>query len=715
MRLSLRSAQLLACTALATVMASSAAVAQEEARTDQLDEVIVTATKTGATRLQDTPIAISAFSGDALQRSGVRDLRDLAQATPNLTISENTTFSQVYIRGVGSNNVFAGSDPSSTIHMDGVYLARPAAYFNSFLDFERIEVLRGPQGTIYGRNSVGGTVNVISRKPGDVAEGKFAAGYGNYNATQAEAYISGPLVSGILSGSLSALYSAHDAYRKNINPSGNDLDDEDTKAIRGQLRWRPNGSTDITLRADYLTEDAAIMSYSKLLEARGSAGDVVLGNYKKVATNFPHGSEREGFGAMIDASVELAPGLFLKSITAYRKSDFAARFDTDASDLDLLRTRLQEKQNQTSQEFNLTGSLGKASYVLGAYYFTETIDYPLRVQNMATGIQTYSTPHVETENYAFFAQSDYHFTEFLTATVGVRYSKETKDFTQSASPRSIATDLPTGAIVRYAKQGNYDAWTPKFGLQWRANPNVMAYGTISRGFKSGGFINSSTNPNQGFGPEYMWSYETGVKSDWLDRRLRLNASLFYYKYTDLQVSFFLTPGVTDIRNAADANIKGAELEFQILPTSTTRIEGNVSLLNAEYDNFPSAPLRNNVGAFDASGRKLNGAPNYSANLSIQQELPTIHGWSISGRLEGSLNGRRYFTPQNTLVESQGSYFLLNSSVLITAPNGQTSFTIWGRNLTDEQYVTGTGSFASGRVAGRPGVPAIYGLRVGHKF
>jgi iron complex outermembrane receptor protein len=715
MRKSPTPARLLACTALATVMTSGIAMAQQEDEPRQLDEVIVTATKTGATLLQDTPLAISAFGGEALQRSGVRDLRDLAQATPNLTISENTTFSQVYIRGVGSNNVFAGSDPSSTIHMDGVYLARPAAYFNSFLDVERVEVLRGPQGTLYGRNSVGGTVNVISRKPGDVLEGKVALGYGNYNATQVEGYISGPLVDGVLSGSLAVLYSAHDPYRENINPAGNDIEDENTRAVRGQLRWRPNAATDIVLRADYLTEDSAIMSYSKLLEPRGSPGDIVLGDYKRIANNFPHDSEREGFGAMIDASIELAPGLLLKSVTGYRKSDFAARFDTDASDLDLLRTRLHETQDQVSQEFNLTGAIGQATYVLGAYYFTETIDYPLRVQNMKTGIQTFSTPHVETENYAVFAQGEYHFNESVTASVGIRYSKETKDFTQYGSPRSIATDLPTGAIVRYSKQGDYDAWTPKVGLQWRINPNLMAYGTISRGFKSGGFVNSSLNPNQGFGPEYMWSYEAGVKSDWLDRRLRLNASAFYYKYTDLQVSFFLVPGMTDIRNAADASIKGAELEFQVLPTSTTRIEGSVSLLNAEYDSFPRAPLRNNVGFFDASGHKLNGAPEYAANVSIQQELPTIQGWSVSARVEGSLNGRRYFTPQNTQVESQGQYVLLNASLLLTAPDDKTRVTIWGRNPTDEEYVTGTGSFASARVAGRPGAPATYGVRLEYKF
>jgi len=709
--------RLAACTAMVAVCGGTA-FAQDadpvEAEDTSRDDIVVTGTKTGATRLQDTPMAISAYDGAMLERSGVRDLRDLAQMTPNMVISENSSFAQIYIRGVGSNNVFAGSDASSTVHMDGVYLARPASYFNSFLDVERVEVLRGPQGTLYGRNSVGGTVDIISRKPDQQLRGNFNLGYGNYNAVQAAGYISGPLA-GDFSASIAALYTAHDAYVKNINPAGNDIDDDDTKAVRGQIRWNPGGF-DLVVRADYLRQDSAIMSYSKLLELRGgtSRSDTVFGDYGKVANNFPHASEREGWGVMAEASVEISPNLDLKSITAYRESDFAASFDTDASDLDLNRTILREIQSQTSQEFNLTGKFGGLSFVLGAYYFTETIDYPLRVQTIATNTETFSAPHVETDNWAVFGQASYAISDTLTATAGIRYSKENKHFEQDRAVRNITTLVPS-ATQRYIREGDYAAWTPKFGLEFRPRDGLLLYASASRGFKSGGFINSSPSATQGFGPEYLWSYEGGVKTSWLDRRLQANLSVFYYKYTDLQVNFFIVPGQTDIRNAADAHIKGAELEIRAIPVDGLTIEANLSLLDGVYDNFTSAPRRNTALSFDASGQKLSDAPNHTINLAIEKTIPSVAGWRPSVRVDGSFNARRYFTPENTLVESQGPYVLLNASLVISAPDDRFSVSLWGRNLTDREYVTGTASFAAARVAGRTGTPRTYGLRLGYKF
>ncbi len=695
-------------------LGASPALAQSS-EVGMLEDIVVTATKTGATRLQDTPMAISAFDGAAIERSGIRDMRDLVNLAPSMTITENSSFAQIYIRGVGSNNVFAGSDASSTVHMDGIYLARPASYFNSFLDVERIEVLRGPQGTLYGRNSVGGTINVISRKPDQDLRGKLDAGYGNYNQRQVSAYLSGP-VGETLAASIAGLYTAHDAYVKNINPLGNNIDDDDTKAVRGQLRWTPSAKADIILRADYLHQDSAIMSYSKLLELRGGASlsDTVIGDYRKIANNVPHASRREGWGIGAEANIELSSNLNLKSLTSYRESDFAASFDTDASDFALNRTILHEMQSQTSQEFNLTGKFDRLSFVLGAYYFTETIDYPLQVQAIATNTETFSAPHVHTKNWAGFGQASFAFTDTLTATAGLRYSKEDKDFTQTRAVRNITT-LVASSTQNYEREGNYSAWTPKFGLEWRPQDGLLAYVTASRGFKSGGFINSSPNPAQGFGPEYLWSYEGGLKTNWFDRRLQVNLSLFYYDYTDLQVNFFIVPGQTDIRNAANARIKGAEVELRAVPVDGLTIDANLSLLDGVYRDFTSAPRRNTALSFDASGQDLSATPNYAFNLAVEKTLPELAGWQPSLRVEGSWNGRRYFTPENTLLESQGPYFLLNGSLIVRSPDDRFSFSLWGRNLTDREYVTGTASFAAARVAGRVGNPRTYGLRVDYSF
>lgn len=692
--------------------AGNAALAQVQDDSATPD-IVVTATKTGETKLQNTPIAISAYSGDLLGRQGVRDIRDLAQMTPNLTISENTSFSQTFIRGVGSNNVFAGSDPSSTVHLDGVYIARPVSYFNSFFDVERVEVLRGPQGTLYGRNSVGGTINVISRKPNDKISAKFEAGYGNYDSVQLAAYANLPLAEDLYA-SVSGLYTAHDAYVKNVNPSGNNIDDDDTRGVRGQLRWTP-GPFDIVLRADYSKSDGAIMGYSKLLEPRGSAiTDALLGNYRRIANNIPHEFFRKNYGFAADIDIELSDRITLKSLTAYRNSRFHASFDTDASDEDRQRSILDESQDQISQEFNLSGEYGAFTFVLGAFYFTETMDYPISIENRINLTDVHTAPHVETDSYAFFQQTDWHITDTLNATFGLRYSKEKKQFSQYATRRSLVTYLPVAPVVEYDTTGHYDAWTPKFGLDWRPTEDIMTYASVSRGFKSGGFVNGSTNPSQGFGPETLWAYEAGIKTSWLDRRLILNLSAFYYDYKNLQVNFFLAPGVVDIRNAADATIKGLELEFNLRPFRTTRIQGGVSLLDAKYDSFPSAPRRGNQSVFDASGADLNGAPDHMVTLSVEQDLPAIAGFEPTLRGDASWNGRRYFTPENNALESQAPYFLLNASLHLRSENGIT-MTLWGRNLTNREYVTGTASFASGLVAGRPGYPRTYGLKLGYSF
>ncbi len=677
------------------------------------EEIVVTATKTGETRIQDTPIAISAFGGDQLSRLGVSNIRGIAEMTPNLAISENTGFSQVFIRGIGSNNVFAGSDPSSTLHMDGVYLARPVTYFSGLFDVERVEVLRGPQGTIYGRNSVGGTINVVSRKPHDELSGKVELGYGNYDALHAGVYVNVPLGPDLFA-SIAGLYSKHDGYVKNINPSGNDIDDDDTKGVRTQLRWNP-GRVDAVLRADYSRSEGAIMGFSKLLEPRGNAmTDNLLGDYHRIANNVPHEYYVKNYGVAADITVELADTVDLRSLTSYRKSRYHASFDTDASALDLQRSLLDEFQDQFSQEFNLTGKFGPLSIIAGAFYFKESMDYPIAIEVRTAGTAVTAAPHVVTESFAFFQQSDLSLSDSFKVTFGLRYTEEEKKFSQNHAIKSLVTGLPVSAVTVYDTEGNYKAWTPKFGLEWQPADDIMLYASASRGFKSGGFVNGSTNPNQGFGPEKLWAYEVGVKSEWLERRLTLNLSTFYYEYSDLQVNFFLAPGVVDIRNAADATVKGLEFEFGIRPFPTTRLQGSVSLLDAKYDSFPNAPRRGNQAVFDASGAYLNNAPKHLVALSLEQKFPDIAGAQPSLQIDGSWNGRRYFTPENNLLESQGNYFLLNASFQMQFENG-VAVTLWGRNLTNKEYVTGTASFASALVAGRVGSPRTFGAKVGYNF
>ncbi|MBW7837960.1 MAG: TonB-dependent receptor plug domain-containing protein, partial [Sphingomonadales bacterium] len=346
-----------------------------------LEEVTVTATKMGETKLQETPLAITAFTSDQMAKTGIKEVRDLMALTPNLNIAQNQAFAQIYIRGVGSNNIFVGADPSSTIHIDGVYMARPASYFSGFLDVERVEVLRGPQGTLYGRNSVGGTINVISRKPDNDLRAKVQGTIGNYDLYRAEGYISGPLIEDKLAGSVSLMRSKRDGYLDNIVPGVKDLDSEDMWSGRVQLRATPSEKLEILLRGDYMEDDGQIAGNAKLLLPWAPLEDTILDDLHKVALDTEGFMERKNRGVSAEINYDFSDTLNLTSITAYRKNTLHTLGDTDATSSFRQTTEQNEWQDQFSQELNLAGQWERLKYVLGFYYFEEDMRADSYVRN----------------------------------------------------------------------------------------------------------------------------------------------------------------------------------------------------------------------------------------------------------------------------------------------------------------------------------------------
>lgn len=697
---------------LLTSVTAHAQTVSDKNAADQ-DDIVVTASKTGATLLQDTPLAVTAFSADMLEKTGIKDIRDLASVTPNLLVTQNASFSQVYIRGIGSNNVFGGSDPSSTIHLDGVYLARPASYLSNFLDVERIEVLRGPQGTLYGRNSVGGTINVISRKPGNDIEGKAQITYGNYNFARVEAYASGPVITDKLAASFSIIGSRRDGYLENVVPGVGDADNERTIGARGQIRFTPSAPLEIIVRADYLYSDDALAGYIKMLQpTTDPAANSVISDLHKIAVNIRPSSTRRQWGGAVEMNYDVMPGMQLKSLTAYRANQLTQVGDTDGTALNVRRTDQFEDQHQFSQEFNLTGSTGGLTYILGGYYFNEHIDVAAAVTTFPT-VRAGFSPTINTDALAGFAQGSYAFTDWLTMTAGIRYTSEKKRLDQYALNTSLVTGLPlAGNPLSYTVQDTYNAWTPKFGIEFRPADGILLYASATKGFKSGGFNFASRNPSQGFDPEMLWSYEAGAKLDLLNKMLRLNATVFHYDYSDLQVQSFLSPGVVDITNASDAKVDGVELEGQLRPTNWLRVGGNVAYLDARYKNYTSALLAGNI-PYDASGNRLNLAPKWSYSAFAEVNSAVGDG-SAFARAEYNFRTRQYFTAENAGLDTQASYALLNASIGYTFPGDKFELMAFGRNLTDRDYVTSTASFASGRV-GRVGEPRTYGIRAVAKF
>lgn len=678
------------------------------------EEIIVTATRVAETSLHETPAAVSAFSDEYIADMIVTDVRDLAAVTPGLTLSANSNMAQVYIRGVGSNNVFAGADPSSTVHYDGVYLARPQSNFANFVDVERVEVLRGPQGTLYGRNSVGGTINIISRRPSTErvkAEGVLTVG--NASFYRLEGYLSVPLVTDTFAFSVAGQHSQRDPVRENIAPGGHDVDDEDTRAVRGQVLWKASEAIEAIIRADFNEDESTLYSGSSSPIAPPAGNpplaSSIVGDSRKVALNAPSFIDREAYGASLEVNADLDQAWVLKSLTAYRRNDNFLASDPDTTERDLTRTLLWEDQNQVSQEVNLTGDLGRLQLFLGAFYFREKIDSIIEVQARAAGLSTKFIPDVDTKSWSVFGQAEYDLGGDLTATIGGRYTEETKDWLKTFGTFSTAQGTLVRQTVLPPEQGNYNEFTPKFGLQYEPSEDLLLYGSISRGFKSGGFNITATTPG-GYDPETLWAYEIGVNGR-LGRRVTSRLSAFHYDYSDLQVQAFITPGVASITNAASARIRGIESETSAQLADSFLVRATAAYLDARYDEYPGAPVGGGR-TIDASGNRLSNAPKWALSGMAQYRRELSWGTlQLTG--EYGWQSGVFFTVSNDQLHRQGSYGVLNVSAGLESPGGGFGVTLWARNLLDEEYLTSAGTITN--PAGRYGPVRLYGVRVRARF
>jgi iron complex outermembrane receptor protein len=724
--------------ALAATVAGPAAAQQqtpattataEDTDTGGITDIVVTATRMGETRLQSTPIAVTALSGDQLADRGVRDVQDLKSYVPSLQVSDLSGYTQLYVRGVGSNIVFVGSDPSTTIHLDGIYLARPLSYLSDFLDVERVEVLRGPQGTLYGRNSVGGTVNVISRKPSATLEGQVQAGYGTYNRYAMQAYVSGPIAGGVRA-SLAADVSGHDAFRENVS-TGNDAEDIKSRGVRGQILIPIGATGEWILRADWSRQSGALGSYPKLLRPTGvPLDDSILNDRDKVSMNGDNRTVLENYGGSSDLSIGIADGITLRSLTGYREFRGSIQADADSSSQNLTRNLIAPiRQHQFSQELTLLGHSDRFDWVIGGYYFDERNQEPLTLSIYSFGVTHIQRPLLQARSYAGFGQGEFHLNDKWSLIAGLRYTRERKRyaitdyFTASTDPDPVVAangfvlngvpGLPNPFAIDTRRHDS--ALTPKFGINFKPSEQVLVYASATRGFKSGGYdygANNAIDSAAGYGPEKLWSYEVGLKSDLLDRRLRVNLTGFYYDYTDLQVQSYVQIGASlgaRTQNAATARLKGIEAEIVAKPVRALELTANVSYLETKYLRYPNAYVTN-IGNFDASGNRLTNAPKWSATFGAAYKVDLNSSGAIDLGVDAHVQSRVFFTAANDGVgaftnypEQQKSYGVVNGRIGWTDESGKLKVQVIGTNLFDRNYIVGTANYTAA-IAGRQGRP-----------
>ena len=722
------------------VAMSTPATAQTAEEQAGLPDIVVTATRMGETELQSTPIAVTALSADQLDDRGVRDVQDLKAYVPSLQVSDLSGYTQLFIRGIGSNIVFIGSDPSTTIHTDGIYLARPLSYLQDFLDVERVEVLRGPQGTLYGRNSVGGTINIVSRKPSAELEGQVQAAYGSFDRYAAQAYISGPIAGGVRA-SLAADISGHDAFRKNVS-TGNDAEDLKSRGVRGQILIPIGASGEWTLRADWSRQSGAFGAYPKLIRPTGNpTDDAILEDFDKVSMNRDNFTVLKNYGVSSDLILPLVDGIKLRSLTGYRVFRGRIVADADASSADVLLNQLRPiRQHQFSQELSLLGDSERLSWVLGAYYFDERNREPLTLTLFPFGASHIQRPLLQARSIAFFGQGEYRLSDQFSVIAGLRYTRERKRYAiDDYFTASTDTD-PSVAEQGFVLSGipglpnpfsidtkrHDDAFTPKFGINFTPGERVLIYASATRGFKSGGYdygANNAVDAAAGYGPEKLWSYELGLKSDWLDRRLRFNLTGFYYDYTDLQVQSYVQIGASlgaRTQNAATARVKGIEAEIVARPVRPLELTANVAWLDAKYRDYPDAFVTT-FGNFDASGNRLNNAPRWSATFGAAYTVELADAGKIVLGADAHVQSRIYFTAANNglgavtdYAEKQDGYGIVNARIGWTSDDDRIKAQLIATNLFDRDYIVGTANYTAA-IAARQGRPREVLGQVSYRF
>ena len=667
-----------------------------------VETTIVTAGKTGGGDLQQMPVAISAVSQADLGRLGTQTLEEAHGLAPGVSFSQNTGWGQLTIRGIGANVLFAGSDPSSAMYLDGVYLARPAMVFERFLDLDRIEVLRGPQGTLYGRNAVGGAINLIPRAPTNdfQASAQFTAG--NFGELRADARLSGPLKRDKVMGSIAFSRGVRDGFVRDLEHPDHPLGGDDDTAARGQLRVVFNPRTNLLLSSDVDHQTGTPLTYNKVLAAKPGFQFDNPPDLHDVRSSLLSWGETLHYGASARLTMALTPATTLVSLTAFRAVDYDVFADSDATELDLIRTHVHERQHQWSEEITVSHQRAGVTWLGGLFMFDESDHQSFWIDQPAPGTQVRLDPRVDATSRAAFGQATIRLTSRLSATGGLRYTNEGKDIDNAGGLYSLDAPnaLVPGSVYGYSDAIAHDAWTPKIGLEMKLPNGALAYVSATRGFKSGGFNPSSTAPGRGYAPEWAWSYEGGWKATLMGGRSRFDVSAFLMDYTNLQVQTPIGLGVFDIRNAAAATIRGVELEHTSRIGRGLDAGGHVAWLDATYDHYVAVNNLNIAG--DVSGNRLNNAPEWAGRLWIEWSGNIGRSRRLSISAESTAQSTVFYTPFNDTIQKQSPYGLLGARVEYGPAHRRWSIGAYGRNLTNTDYVTATFGTPPTAFAGRPG-------------
>lgn len=703
-----------------TVLCATAAMAAEPAdpapARGALEEVLITAQRVEE-RLQDVPISVAAITTKEMERRGIYNITDLPFNVPNLAMSASpmggNSGTQIFLRGVGQFDYITTQEPNVPIYVDGIYVARTAGSALDLFDIERVEVLRGPQGTLFGRNALGGAIQVITPKPTDELSGRARFTVGRYDRRDVEGTINLPIVEKV-SARITAASLNRDGYGT-LLPSGIDAADVNNDYVRGQIRFQPDETLDIILRADTFRRKGN-MGLDTLVNVNiddpGSVG-VVFYNMVLAAQGLPIIDENmvqdnpyiglssrtdEDFSEVWGTSLEINKdfgGVQLKSLTAYRALSAHMAYDFDSTPYPLVEQNNVYDQDQISQEIHLSGKAmdDRLKWIIGGFYFKEDafehqhaiLFQPVIVTgpgpydfvpDVTGGVDFQNVLDQKTTSYAGFGQLNYAITEKFSATVGLRYSHEKKELTSSFGMFAIGNVRPEAETS--------DSWnnlSPKFGLEYHINDDAMVYVSASRGFRSGGFNGREFTPFSpgSFDPEKIWAYEVGMKSEWMERRVRLNVSGYYYDYTDYQGNTLRNLAIST-GNIASVEIYGMEIEGYARPVDDLDI-----FVGIGYNENNITDVDPNAIITIRPDTQLPQSPKWTVALGAQYTIALSNWGTLALRGDYFYKSAHEFFLPNFPSEHQKGYSIVNSRVVLAPESGRWELHFFVQNLTDKKY------------------------------
>jgi len=713
-----------------------------------LEEIIVTAQKREQ-NLQDVSTAVTAIGTDRLFDAGITDVMGLQNYVPSITIGTTFGYANLFMRGLGLNTVFANVDPSVTLYVDGAIIHQPGAQLFSFFDLERVEVLRGPQGTLYGRNATGGTVNLISAKPTEETEGYFRVTAGNYGLFQGEGAVGGRLSDRLLGRVAFQSITRSEGYAVN-QTTGNDVDDANKRSFRGHLLFQATDNLDFLLTGEYGAElDRANSFYFKRETFPDSTDPgergVGLGGYptgeRGYASTVDPVNDRETMSTTLTIDWQLGENWSLTNILNLRQTDITIFEDLDVSAVETTIIQQFVFDSRTiSEELQLSYTGERLRFTGGLYYFEEDFDNQnlLDAQKIGGSFandekRVQLVGNSQTESIAVYANAIFDISDRFSVKAGVRYTEDDRKIVNDnviwiANFMGMGFDLrlspEDGNLPLFTDEKTFDDTTGELGIEWRPNDTTLVYYTYSDGFKAGsGQI--GTNGANIIRPETIENHEFGLKTTFNDRFL-LNLAAFSYEVTDIQLDRTLPGGpggfITIFENATTQDGSGVEVEAFWAASDTISLSANVTYQNTEYGSFMTADPTDaaNIGGgtllVDIAGNAARQSPEWSSNVHGRFDFPLQSSAVLTFSADISYKDEIFFSEFNNDIMFQPDYTMYDARLRYTSANEQWTAEVWGKNLTDELVEGGSFAIATGRVIIATYLPPrTYGITVGYNF